>query len=81
MAEMGIKQRDLTAKLPKAVPVKNKQPAAKQMTAEQLLREARHMQVRCGLRCGAGRAGLAVALVCVLPRAPRGGEGPGRLRA
>jgi hypothetical protein len=45
MAEMGIQQKDAAVKLPRAVPVKNKQPAAKQMTAEQLLREARSMQV------------------------------------
>jgi len=50
MAEMGIKNKDMDTKLPRAVPVKNKQPAQKQMTAEQLLREAKHMQV--GLRGG-----------------------------
>ncbi|CAG9467662.1 unnamed protein product [Pedinophyceae sp. YPF-701] len=41
----GTRRQDLEVKLPKAAVVKNKQPAAQQITAEQLLREAKSIQL------------------------------------
>jgi len=44
-ASLGLRPDDARTPLPRAVPVRNKAPAAKQMTTEQLLREAKHMQL------------------------------------
>lgn len=47
MAEFGItsQQTGQAVRLPKAVAVKNKQPSDRQITAEQLLREAHTIQI------------------------------------
>jgi hypothetical protein len=45
MAEFGATARDIEHKLPRAIRVKNKAPADKQITAEQLLREAKELQL------------------------------------
>ena len=45
MAEFGATKRDMQQRLPRATKVKNKQPADRQITAEQLLREAKEIQL------------------------------------
>ncbi len=45
MAQFGATQRDTENRLPRAIRVKNKAPADKQITAEQLLREAKEIQL------------------------------------
>ena len=45
MASFGARPSDAEVRLPKATKVKNKQPAPRQITAEQLLREAKEIQL------------------------------------
>ena len=45
MAEFGATKKDMQKHLPRATQVKNKQPANRQITAEQLLREAKEIQL------------------------------------
>lgn len=50
MAEFGATKRDMQQRLPRATKVKNKQPADRQITAEQLLREAKEIQLEDDFR-------------------------------
>jgi hypothetical protein len=45
MASFGATKKDTEVRLPRATKVKNKQPAERQITAEQLLREAKEIQL------------------------------------
>ncbi len=45
MAEFGATARDMERRLPTATRVKNKAPAERQITAEQILREAKAVQL------------------------------------
>jgi hypothetical protein len=45
MASFGASKHQTEQRLPRAVKVKNKQPADRQITAEQLLREAKEIQL------------------------------------
>ncbi len=45
MASFGASKKDTEVRLPKATKVKNKTPADRQITAEQLLREAKEIQL------------------------------------
>jgi len=45
MAEFGVGKKDVDVKLPRAAAVKNKQPSEQQITAEQIIREAKSIQV------------------------------------
>lgn len=50
MASFGASKKDTEVRLPRATKVKNKQPADKQITAEQLLREAKEIQLEDGFK-------------------------------
>lgn len=45
MASFGATAKDTQTRLPRAIAVKNKQPAERQITAEQLLRESKEIQL------------------------------------